>query len=520
MANHQHRHSSRNEDPFLLNYDATELRIASEFLSNWLPFLSRGLCRRCIRTLSDRIRSLGNGDDSEYLNREMSGSAVLTLKNMNFNGGDHCPDNCDSNSVVSLKGSGDMNDNEDTNSLGSWKDGADGLSEPVADGEAEASTISAPVEIPEAKLSWADMAQEDELEGEEETEVNMEHPGDGDVVTEDGTLEKEDKPKIQLSREQREHIRFSNVMRKTDFICFERVNGKFVNILEGLELHTGVFSSAEQKRIVEYVEELVVMGKNGQFKERTYTEPTKWMRGKGRVTIQFGCCYNYATDKKGNPPGILKNELVDPLPQLFKVMIKRLIRWHVLPPSCVPDSCIVNIYEEGDCIPPHIDNHEFLRPFCTVSFLSECNIVFGTNLKVVGPGQFAGAFAIPLRVGSVLVLNGKGADVTKHCIPGVPTKRISITFRRMDESKRPQGYVSEPDLEGLQPLPYGRERNKKLNSSSPRRYVKNHMGRREEREENYPKINGPIVRNSELRQSNRFRPGPPDRLRARVNLED
>jgi hypothetical protein len=29
--------------------------------------------------------------------------------------------------------------------------------------------------------------------------------------------------------------------------------------------------------------------------ERTYTEPQKWMRGKGRVTIQFGCCYNYAT---------------------------------------------------------------------------------------------------------------------------------------------------------------------------------------------------------------------------------
>lgn len=27
---------------------------------------------------------------------------------------------------------------------------------------------------------------------------------------------------------------------------------------------------------------------------RTYSEPHKWMRGKGRVTIQFGCCYNYA----------------------------------------------------------------------------------------------------------------------------------------------------------------------------------------------------------------------------------
>lgn len=80
-------------------------------------------------------------------------------------------------------------------------------------------------------------------------------------------------------------------------------------------------------------------------------------------------------------------------------MIKRLVKWHVMPPNCVPDSCIVNIYDEGDCIPPHIDNHDFVRPFCTVSFISECNIVFGSNLSVVGPGEFAGAIAIPLPVG-------------------------------------------------------------------------------------------------------------------------
>lgn len=214
----------------------------------------------------------GKGDDSESLNREMSSSVVSTLKKMDLNGGDHSPDNCDSNSVGSWKGCGDINDNEDTNSLGSWKDGVDVLSEPIVDTEAEASaigslrSISAPVESPETKLSWADMAQEDELESEEETEVSMQHRDDEDVVTEDGTLGEEVKPKMQLSREQRELIRFSNVNRKTDFICLERVDGKIVNILDGLELHTGVFSAAEQKRIVQYVEELGEMGKNGQLK--------------------------------------------------------------------------------------------------------------------------------------------------------------------------------------------------------------------------------------------------------------
>ncbi|KAF3790802.1 hypothetical protein EJ110_NYTH15964 [Nymphaea thermarum] len=58
-----------------------------------------------------------------------------------------------------------------------------------------------------------------------------------------------------------------------------------------------------------------------------------------------------------------------------------------------------------------------------VSFLGECNIIFGTNSKAIGPGEFSGAVSIPLPLGSVLVLNGKGADVAKHCVPGVPSKR-------------------------------------------------------------------------------------------------
>ena len=41
----------------------------------------------------------------------------------------------------------------------------------------------------------------------------------------------------------------------------------------------------------------------GYFKGRTFSAPRKSMRGKGRVTIQFGCCYNYAVDKEGRPPG-------------------------------------------------------------------------------------------------------------------------------------------------------------------------------------------------------------------------
>jgi len=95
----------------------------------------------------------------------------------------------------------------------------------------------------------------------------------------------------------------------------------------------------------------------------------------------------------------MRDEEVDPLPPVFKQIIKRMVRWNIVPSSCIPDSCIVNIYEEGDCIPPHIDHRDFVRPFYTVSFLSECKILFGSNLQIVSAGEFAGPVSISLPVG-------------------------------------------------------------------------------------------------------------------------
>ena len=42
---------------------------------------------------------------------------------------------------------------------------------------------------------------------------------------------------------------------------------------------------------------------------RTFSAPRKWARGKGRVTVQFGCCYNYAKDNQGRLPGKLGTPL-------------------------------------------------------------------------------------------------------------------------------------------------------------------------------------------------------------------
>lgn len=50
--------------------------------------------------------------------------------------------------------------------------------------------------------------------------------------------------------------------------------------------------------------------------------------------------------------------------------------------------------------------------------------------------------------------------------------RISITFRRMDESKRPRGYVPEPDLQGLEPVFYETDSRPRVsNSPKPERPI-------------------------------------------------
>ena len=71
-----------------------------------------------------------------------------------------------------------------------------------------------------------------------------------------------------------------------------------------------------------------------------------------------------------------------------------------------------------------------------MSLLSEAPIVFGARLDVVGEGEFAGSFSLPLPVGSVCVIKGAAADVAKHAIPSVPQKRVSITFRKTADGKR------------------------------------------------------------------------------------
>ena len=46
-------------------------------------------------------------------------------------------------------------------------------------------------------------------------------------------------------------------------------------------------------------------------------------------------------------PGIIAEEVVEPLPPVLKALCKRLVRWRILPHDREPDSAIVNVYDKG-----------------------------------------------------------------------------------------------------------------------------------------------------------------------------
>lgn len=56
----------------------------------------------------------------------------------------------------------------------------------------------------------------------------------------------------------------------------------------------------------------------------------------------------------------------------------------------------------GDCIPPHIDHHDFVRPFVTVSLQSEQEILFSERIISLDAGVFSGRFKMPLPPGEHL----------------------------------------------------------------------------------------------------------------------
>ena len=217
--------------------------------------------------------------------------------------------------------------------------------------------------------------------------------------------------------------------------CFE-YKEKGENILEGLRLVRDVISARLEAALIQFVDDQLASTDLAAF---TYLQSTNTLydnTGKrrtihGRQVLQFGSYYDYQKHiiDLGRP--------VDAMPPVFEAVIDRLVQVNALPKSQRPDTCIVNVYDVGDTIPPHVDDLVYPRPFCTLSLLSDSAIFFGNNIIPLGDCHYQAPVSIHLPRRSVLVLHaGPGADVAKHCIPPVHHRRISLTFRRMPNDFR------------------------------------------------------------------------------------
>jgi hypothetical protein len=80
-----------------------------------------------------------------------------------------------------------------------------------------------------------------------------------------GSVEGVTTPSRQLNVAEREQRRLLGLKVRKDFMCMEQVDGRHLNVVEGLELHMGVFSAAEQTRLVNMVYDFQTKGRQQQL---------------------------------------------------------------------------------------------------------------------------------------------------------------------------------------------------------------------------------------------------------------
>ncbi|CAM8901389.1 unnamed protein product [Rhodiola kirilowii] len=105
-----------------------------------------------------------------------------------------------------------------------------------------------------------------------------------------------------LSDDQKEQFRLSKVGRKKDFCYRERIEGKLINLVEGLELHTNVFMLRSRKRLL--LVSLRIRNWVRKINSSLVLIPNQRRGCVGKDVLQsnLAVCYNYAVDKDGNPP--------------------------------------------------------------------------------------------------------------------------------------------------------------------------------------------------------------------------
>ncbi|KAK8579564.1 hypothetical protein V6N12_069885 [Hibiscus sabdariffa] len=139
--------------------------------------------------------------------------------------------------------------------------------------------------------------------------------------------------------------------------------------------------------------------------------------------------------------GRVADRRIEAIPSLLQDAIERLVELQVI--IAKPDSCIIDVYSEGDHSPPRMWPPWFGNP-TFVLFLTECDITFGRVIGINHPGDFKGSLKLSLAPGSLLLMEGKSADFAKHALPSARKQCMLVTFTNYQPKKSMAGTQKPP----------------------------------------------------------------------------
>ncbi|EEF34858.1 RNA demethylase ALKBH10B [Ricinus communis] len=262
---------------------------------------------------------------------------------------------------------------------------------------------------------------------------NSEGSLSGNLETEAEAVHEQSSPKEHDSHFiQNQIVKLNLTTTPKTFVGAEMVDGKSVNVVDGLKLYEQLLDDVEVSKLVSLVNDLRAAGRKGQFQGQAYVVSKRPMKGHGREMIQLGLPIADAPAEEENAAGTSKDRKIESIPTLLQEVIERFVSMQIM--TMKPDSCIIDIYNEGDHSQPHMWPPWFGKPI-SVLFLTECDLTFGRVITADHPGDYRGSLKLPLAPGSLLVMQGKATDFAKHAIPAIRKQRVLLTFTKSQPKK-------------------------------------------------------------------------------------
>ncbi|OAY29348.1 RNA demethylase ALKBH10B isoform X2 [Manihot esculenta] len=265
------------------------------------------------------------------------------------------------------------------------------------------------------------------LKGSENSEGTLsENDAESEAVDEQSSSKENDERSSQNNG-----VKRSLPITPKTFVGSEIVDGKMANVVDGLKLYEHLLDNVEVSELVSLVNDLRASGRRGQFQGHTYVVSKRPMKGHGREMIQLGLPIADAP-VEDDAAGTSKDRRIESIPTLLQDVIDQFVSKQII--TVKPDSCIIDIYNEGDHSQPHMWPPWFGKPI-SVLFLTECDLTFGRVITADHPGDYRGSLKLPLAPGSLLVMQGKSTDFAKHAIPAIRKQRILVTFTKSQPKK-------------------------------------------------------------------------------------